>query len=170
MSSSFSKHENQDDRKNQNQVLDALMAYLSSFPVAGTGLDGISYFAVRETEAFANMPYDVIIAHHGRDVAVAEIKCRNAPYDLDYMITGGMLVTSDTLNKLRKQHKLGKHVLLVTRTSDHHILFITMQTLLDNRDKLKTKGHGCIKDNHGKADRKGTGTIIPFSLLTEIPA
>jgi len=170
VSDTFSKYENQDDRTNQQQVSDALLAYLSSAPVVGMGLDGISYFEMHQTPEDANEPHDVTIDHHGRCVAVAEIKCRNAPYDLDYMITGGMLVTSKRLNDLRIHHKRGKHVLIVTRTSDGHILYTTMQTLLANRDKLKTKGEGCIKTDHGKKDKAGTGTIIPFSLLTEIPA
>jgi hypothetical protein len=167
---SFSKYETQDDRTNQQQVADVLLAYLSSYEVVGTGLDGKSYFEFKETKVELNLPQDYDIYHHGRYVAVAEVKCRNAPYDLEYMITDGMLVTSKRLNDLRDFHRHGKHVLIVTRTSDGHILYTTMQVLLDNRDKLKTKGEGCIKTDHGKKDKAGTGTIIPFSLLMEIPS
>ena len=164
----FEKYENNTDRTNQQQIADRLIAHLSSYEVVGTGLDGLSYFTYTETPDRLNMPEDIHVLHHGREVAVAEIKSRNEPYDLDYMITDGMLITSDRLNKLRVFHKRGLHVLIVSRTSDGHILYVTMQTLLSNRDKLKTKEEGCIKTDHGKKDKAGTGTIIPFSLLKEI--
>lgn len=166
---SFEKYENNSDRTNQQQIADALMSYLSSYEIVGTGLDGVSYFTYTETEDRLNLPEDIHIFHHGREVAVAEIKSRNPPYDLDYMITDGMLITSSRLNDLRPFHRQGKHVLIVSRTSDNHILYVTMQTLLMNRKMLKTKGEGCIKTDHGKKDKSGTGTIIPFSLLKEIP-
>ena len=165
----FEKYENNTDRTNQQQVADVLIAHFSSYEVVGTGLDGITHWDFKPTPDHLNLPQDYDIYHHGMYVAVAEVKCRNPPYDLDYMITDGMLITSERLNKLKdQQHRNGKHVLIVTRTSDGHILYVTMQTLLSNRDKLKTKEEGCIKTDHGKKDKAGTGTIIPFSLLKEI--
>ena len=164
--SDFEKFENVDDRTNQQRVADALMAHLSSYDVVGTGLDNISYFTYTETKIELNEPEDIHISHHGRPVAVAEIKSRGEPYDLDYMITDGILITSQRLNDLMKFHKQGMHVLIVTETSDGRIIYTTMQRLYKYSSMLETVD-GVLKTDHGKKDKAGTGTIIPTALHTE---
>lgn len=165
----FEKFENDTDRKNQDEVAAVLKRHLESYEIVGMGLDGLSYWEFKPTPQSANLPHDYVIFHHGREVAVAEVKCREGRYTLDYMIKNGMLITTSRLNNLREQHHLnGRHVLIVTRTSDMHILYVNMMTLITNRGMLETKPEGCIKTDHGKKDKKGTGTIIPFSLLKEI--
>ena len=165
----FVKYEKEKDRVNQRAVAAILQAKFDSFPVVGMGLDNKSYWEFKETPVELNLPQDFDIKHHGRNVAVAEVKCRNPPYDLKYIKSKGMLITTATLTALREQHhNHGRHVLIVSRTSDMHILYVSMQTLMINHKLLTIKADGCLKTDHGTKEKKGTGTIIPFSLLKEI--
>lgn len=167
MTEAFSKYENQDDRTNQQRVADALLSHLSSYDVVGTGLDDKSYFTYIETKIELNLPEDIHIYHHGRYVAVAEIKSRYGKYTYDYMEKNGVMITTQRLTDLKPFHRQGKHVLIVTETSDGRIVYTTMQRLLHNHPMLETVD-GVLKTDHGKKDKAGTGTVIPLCLHTEV--
>jgi len=171
VNSGFKKFENQGDRVNQRQVAEVLLAYISSCLVVGTGLDGKSYFEFKETKIELNLPQDYDIYHHGRYVAVAEVKCRHRDmYTLDFFKKRDVLIKRKTMVRLYREHyKLGRHVLIVMRTSDKHIVYATMQDLLVDPDLMKKAPDGYCKDDHGKKDSDDAGMILPFSAFTEIP-
>ena len=163
-------HENDTDRTNQLEVADALHKYLAGLPITGIGLDGLSYWKFKETLRELAEGWDFEVFHHGRYVAVVEIKCRiGEKYMLDFYKGNGAIIRKSTLTNLRKEHiNNGRHVLIVHRTTDGVILYTSLDKLMRNHQLLTKTAKGMIKDDHGDSESDAEGFIFPFELLTEI--
>lgn len=161
-------YENTKDRVRQKEVEKIVAQFLSSFPITGTGLDNKSYFTMKETNRSLALGHDVDIFHHGRYVAVAEIKCRTGKYNLDYMKKKGWLVEKSLMVYLwREHHKLGRHAMIVNQTSDGYVYYTMLTTLMGIADSLDEVS-GMCKSDHGKRDRDAISFVVPFDVMKEM--
>jgi hypothetical protein len=157
-------NENQKDRENQREVMEAILETLRSTAFVGKYFEHKEYPTVLEKEG-----HDFDIYLWGKHVGIAEVKCRN--YDSGFFEKKGYMISHRKLAYLWRMNERGFPAMLAFRTSDQLIYASMIEYLVEHKREWRAADPQMMKTtDHGKRERvhDDKGFTIPLRLFSRM--
>lgn len=158
--------ENTQDRVNETVAAQVVTSWLQRMPFVGGNGTGFKLVKRVTKPRTVDHDFDVWWNH----LHVGSLECKSRTYDLRFFKGFSPTISADKLNHLKKEQRKGFKAAVAYMTSDNRMMFITLDKILHNRDKLERASEEIeTSTNHGKGTREPQPHYnVPFQLWTVI--
>jgi hypothetical protein len=157
-------NENQKDRENQREVMEAILLNLSATAFVGHCF----HYRLCPTVA-GKKGHDFNVFLWETHIGAVEVKCRK--YDTAFFNRNGYMISHHKLAHLWRINREGVQSMLAFRTSDQHVYASMIDYLIEHKNEWSLADPEMMKTtDHGKRERvlEDKGFTIPLHLFTRM--